>query len=790
MLRWNSDLLYRFIFADVANRASVVRNSVRHDLRYARYLRAGGYSAAQKEQLESAIRMLTSIDKAFGDAVVGRATTLAESDEPIDQASFNNWRAEITRQFRAAYARESVLYGHLRATSDHLPPDVTFPWTRLETTDSSALGFIETVARQSAAEACSWAARLVGRPVEPLVAVELAHFSEVVSHEARDPVRASSRDGFLLQHAVQVPFHFVYLFRYAPLIVHEACHPSVRLVLSQGVPGKFDLNDKIGLFGASMRDVVDFGPTPREREIVLASMATEALIESVVDEMAYRIAGPGYVLALVCWLLGRTAEASELSLDYALPVGTRIRRLMMRIGPDDAVGIEGFVSALGQDVKEFDRRLKSMNPAYTKYRDALLRLVSSDEWSVPELHTVGASEESRQLRSVLARLWVDALRGFERAQPEQRVPTLARLREGRTVAQAFGPVEEPELAFDEVTWRMLRFHLRKSAPGNLDKEAPAPAGLRETCQQLATAVQKEGRAHAGLVTEHGRLAPEGMVGAVLGPADLIVLVPGPRTREEDGVDQFVAALPNVQAYAVRRLVLRVKRVGPVDAPLYDWRKAPTWRPDLMLVSDISLDMDSGGAPIAGPSQGVRYLRDVLASLSARDDVWPWAIFRGFGWANFTIVVGLRGVAPLHALRDRVLTDSHLAVQRSISSLMLFPQEVGEHPVAAAPPGQPSEAVAARPLADGPILRVAHRVTRAASISALIGALRPGQDAAPVPRPRTIQPTLGLHDLHADYALESVEIAEAVAELGWRLQGDGLVTRSVTSLVLDDQISSR
>lgn len=782
---WNTDHLYRFILADLANRASVVRNSVHHDLRYARYLLAGGYSATHKRQLQSSIMMLEAVDSSFRDNVVGRAVGFVCRAEALEQATFNIWRAEITREFRAAYSRESVLYGQLRAISDHLPPDVTVPWTRLETTDSAPLNFLNRVAETAAREACDWASGLLDLDVAAHVAVDLAHFNEVISHEARYVERSGGRRAISLHHAVQVPFHLVHLFRYSPLIVHEACHPSVRLTLSR--LDEHEQNKRVEMFSREISPHIDFGRDLREREIVLQMMATEALIESVVDEMSYRIVGPGYLLAMVCWLLGRTPEAAELSLDYALPLGTRIRRLVARVleGPMKVEGLDRFMDAIREDVAIFDKRLQGKHPEYLAFRHALLELIGHPAWLLPGMDKVGNSKDSDELRSLITDLWTGAFLAFEGAPARQKLQALGRLREGRKVAEVYGPRDDTTIEHDDTTWRVLRLHLRRASPLESSSRASDPdVGLDVTCRRIASAIA-ETQTESDVRTPSDVLMSRGVVGAVLGPADLIAVIPGARTREDDNVDRFLQPASEVRAYAVRRLVMRVRFVGPPDARVYDWHEKPGWQPRMFMVSDVSLNADQD--TLGGPSRVTRYLTDVMAWLRSQDGVWPWAVFHGLGWSDLTLIVGLRDVGPLDALRNRVLTTDALNVQRSISHLVIFPQEIGAAHGARAATRPEGTASASSEADHGTVLRVAHRVTWAARMDELIEVLK-----RPLPgdiRPLAVNPTLGLHDVHVDYGLQSAEVAEQVAELDWRLQAQELVTRSVSSLVIGSALDS-
>lgn len=580
--------LYRFILADFAIQAQVLRNSIRHDLRFAKYLSLTA-SVRDRTGLDTLARSLERLEHQLDLEVMRRLEVPEET--PLTQEEFIELRSSVARDYRMLLEQTGVVIGDLEALVGRLPPGSAEPWTRLETVDATHVKSLVKVARDVSTRLSTW---LHGgeHTEKSLISIEFAFRDEVYAYDA-----APQGDGpaghpsLQMAQAILVPLSVAFTPRYGPVLVtHEVCHGWVR----RWVDRQEDPHHRHAYAEIADR-YLRRDTTPDQ----VRDFADELFVETLIDELGLRLLGPSYLLAVASWTLGRSRALGGPALDHAAPLGVRLRRLCDRArqaGHHDRY--LGALQAIEEDLVAYDRSLDPW-PLLQEYRGAVSELVAREDWLPDDLNRAIPPEGPRlNIASTVEDLWSHALALFV-TNPERR--HLAQIAEVRTIDMLRGSNRWPDGVVEDQnrTWRLLYIHVRPHATFG-------PHQPGEILEQVTAMFRPE---------------PGEIVRTALGSSDVIAFRRGARVREDDEV----APIEGLELYVERRIAARV-----ISAEALHWAhpRAPEADEALLLVE----------MRLARREPGV-LLKDVVCSPVDGSELIQ--CFRGFGWAHLIMLFSVR-----------------------------------------------------------------------------------------------------------------------------------------------------
>lgn len=738
--------LYRLIFADVAQCAQVILNSLRHDLLLAGYLAAGcnlDYGAREAKKVIPAIEAL--IDET--ERVRGLAWEAA-ARPPEDEAAFFHCRHELGRAIAALLHKGGVVHQQLRAFVDASAPDMVTQWTRLETADSHGAATVRTLAESCAARLRDWAGRRFGHAPESDVLIDFAHDSDV----RNDGPQIDGR----VYHHLTIPYWMVHLFRYITVVAHEVGHPFVdtldelKPLRDRNVDFVVDLFDDLGIsdrFGRPLR--VD----------IAEGFARRVLAETLADALALHLVGPSYVVALGCYLLGTHEWANETGARLSVPVYVRLRTLLSLVEDGDPPAdpaLAGILAAVGAAADARVARLRAGNPVEALQATLQVELQPIAELFVRQVLEAGVPDVATgPAAAVLAgveTLWAEAARvANAHAAPEDSAPgapalvrALEEIPEGKILVE--GELKEAAalgVSFGDA-WALLRMYLRSEGTCEPDTSALLDAISRFARPTGTSAL--------------------GLAGLVLGPCDAVVLRAGIRVRRGDQVDH--GALGGLRPYVRRRLLLEVTRV------------APPGEPELYVASGVA---PAGALALTELQVEDRewgpFLLEFLKTVAAVEGVRPVAVFRGVGWANLVVVWGIESAAGLTALHEHVLATNDPNLHRSVTQLLTKTVNLGDASREQSwdqvdwPPGTGLDIVAS--------VRT-NGAAKIASLRELLDGARQGETVE-----ITCRKVFGLYDAFVRFAPTSGAHVREAADILWRSVANGTLRRSNSMIRFPD-----
>ncbi|MES2638563.1 MAG: hypothetical protein V4850_03750 [Myxococcota bacterium] len=737
--------LWRLIFADVAQCAQVILNSLRHDLLLAEYLGVGGgpdYGANEARKVRPTLDALL----AQTEQVCAEASRLAAAP-PADEKAFFEAREELGRQIAELLHKGGVVHHQLRAFIDTSAPDMITHWTRLETGDSHGAATVRTLAEACARALAEWSrARGFAGPPESDVVIDFAHDSDV-----RNDARTQSGR---LTHHLTTPYWMMHLFRYITVVAHEVSHPFVdrdELFVAERIEARELVVD---LFD-DLRIADTFG-RPLRLEIV-EGFAARVLSETLADAVALHLVGPSYVAALGCYLLGTHEWLNRTGARLSVPTYVRLRTLVERVrasaDPGDSQ-LADLVAAVDEAAEARVLRLEEpggneVDRLSARLQRGLQKITASFvgrvlEHGVPD-RPVGPAAV---ILAEIEQLWKSAARASF-AMPLDRttapyaldaVRVLADLPEGKRLVECAIARQGVSVKLGEV-WALLPMYLRAGQG--------SPAESDDLLASLDRFVRPDGSEAVGIAA------------LVLGPCDALVLRRGARVRRPDQLDHD--ALGGVRAYVKRRLLLEVERVAPMGAGRATWRADPDALLHACALTELQVE----------DSEWCAFLLDLTRKVRRLKGVRPVAIFRGMGWANLVIAWSIESSAGLMSLHSHILSTSDTRLHRSITQILTKTLALG-----ASTPARNWDDVKWGKRAD---LRIVASVRTNGATR--IGALP--KDLETLRRGETVEarclPVFGLYDAFVEFVPRSGRAMTEAGDLVWRAVAQGTLRRSNTML---------
>ncbi len=631
--------LYRFLFADTHQIAQVVANSLRHDLRLVRYMKAapGGDHRAFGD-LEG---RLSALLEAFEGEVLGATTRLSAADGPeLTVDEFGKHRCALDLKLGTALETSGVLHQQLRAAIDASAPDMTVPWTRLETTDGYAAGVIHQLADSAAREMARVCTANTSGPsfVAEAVFIDFGHH-----HQIRN-LPSEVRDGTIrVSQHLSIPFYLIHMLRLAPLVVHEVCHPFVAHLLND--PAREMCTEAIDLSIELWRG--EGAEIPSGSEALFRDFVKRLLLEVVCDCFALHLAGPAYYLAAADLLIGTTGHSALEVGHLVMPLTVRMRTMRELLeAPSES--------------SELVRLLDEEHETFTLSRDDSERTTAWANWC-----------------SGMVALTVPFARELLALCPDDPPPRNGE--DDRAESRAFDGVQRIWDAADEIVRRD-----EGSLIDSLEGEAEGICGFRRRFEERSEPVRvelglawdlnhvflnygarpglEEGESATAdnLLGQGGRTfginGRSGLVGIVLGACDLLAIRPHLRVRQPDDIE-IAFECP---AYAKRRILVEIERIergGDVVfvAPEPSEPIAPT------AISHVRLTHEG---------RVHEFLDQLLRTYPRGDANSPVRIWCGTGWNHLELLWRVpdgRGFRRLH--EDVIAQPGGRLVERTVTYLL-------------------------------------------------------------------------------------------------------------------------